>query len=191
MTTEKQGAFEEFATVVRARRTSMLVDRQREVPSEIVRTLCELAQWAPNHKRTWPWRFAECTGDGRLRLGNAYVADMIATGFGDEGKREKTRTKYARTPMVIVVGCASSPSSNLADDDRDAVAAAIQTLLLGATTLGLGSFWSTAPVTVAPTVNALCDFPEGTRVVGLIYLGWPVSNVEIPSRPDLQVHHVG
>lgn len=182
--------FAEFAAVVRARRTSMLVDRERDVPSEIVRSLCELGQWAPNHKRTWPWRFAECTGEGRIRLGQAYADDMIATGFGDEGKREKTRTKYARTPTVLVVGCAPSPSLHLAHDDRDAVAAAIQTMLLGATTLGLASFWSTAPVIVSPAVNKLCSFAEDTVVVGLIYLGWPVSEVEAPIRPEVKVNQV-
>ena len=48
----------DFAHLVRARRTSMLVHGQRPVPRDLVEQLCELAQWAPNHKRTWPWRFA-------------------------------------------------------------------------------------------------------------------------------------
>lgn len=190
MISDRSEAFDQFAQLVKSRRTSMVVDRYRAVPSDMVASLCSLGQWAPNHKRTWPWRFAECTGDGRFRLGEAYVADMIATGFGDEGKREKTRTKYARTPTVIVVGCAPSPTPHLANDDRDAVAAAVQTILLGATAMGLTSFWSTAPVTVSPSVNVLCDFPEDTRVVGLVYLGWPTGSVETPPRPTLQVRRV-
>ena len=190
MISDRSEAFDQFAQLVKSRRTSMVVDRDRAVPSDMVASLCSLGQWAPNHKRTWPWRFAECTGDGQFRLGEAYVADMIATGFGDEGKREKTRTKYARTPTVIVVGCAPSPTPHLANDDRDAVAAAVQTILLGATAMGLTSFWSTAPVTVSPSVNALCDFPEDTRVVGLVYLGWPAGSVETPPRPTLQVRRV-
>ena len=116
---------------------------------------------------------------------------MVASGFGDEGKREKTRTKYARTPTVLVIGCAPSPTPHLANDDRDAVAAAVQTLLLGATALGLASFWSTAPVAVAATVNSLCRFPDDTRVVGLVYLGWPIGSVETPSRPPLRINHIG
>ena len=47
----------------------MLVDKQRPVPHDILRELCELAQWAPNHKRTWPWRFAIADGEARTRLG--------------------------------------------------------------------------------------------------------------------------
>ena len=40
-------------------------------------SMCGLATWAPNHKKTWPWRFALFTGDGRARLGATMVDDMI------------------------------------------------------------------------------------------------------------------
>src|SRR5690349_19289008 len=107
----------------------MLVDRQREVEPEVIQRLCELAMWAPNHKRTWPTRFASLTGEARGRLGEAFVADMIAAEIGDEGKRQKTRTKYLRTPNILVVGCAPHPNPMIDDENRDTVAAAIQTLM--------------------------------------------------------------
>ena len=166
----------------------MFVDVERTVPNAVVADLCALAQWAPNHKRTWPWRFASVTGSARLRLGEAFVADMIANNFGDEGKRTKTLTKYARTPNVLVVGCVS-PSPSMAADDRDAVAAGIQTLLLGATTVGLASFWSTAAITTPTNVNILCGFPEGTRIIGVVYLGYAAASVHVPApeRPEPQI----
>ena len=167
----------------------MFVDLERIVPDHEIEELCATAQWAPNHKRTWPWRFAAFSGDSRLRLGEAFVADMVANEFGDEGKRIKTLTKYARTPNVLVVGCAPSPTPNLAADDRDAVAAGIQTLLLAATARGLASFWSTPAVTTAATVNELCRFPDGTRIVGVVYLGYPAQSVSVPTpeRPPVAI----
>ena len=179
---------DDYASLVRARRTSMFVDPARTVPDSTIAALCALAQWAPNHKRTWPWRFAAFAGDSRLRLGEAFVADMVANDFGDEGKRSKTLTKYARTPNVLVVGCVS-PSAGLAADDRDAVAAGIQTLLLGATTVGLASFWSTAAITTPAKVNELCGFPQGTRVVGVVYLGFANTAFAVPApeRPEPEI----
>ncbi len=174
---------EAFSALARSRRTSMFVDIDRVVPDSEILDLCATAQWAPNHKRTWPWRFAAFTGDSRKRLGEAFVADMIANDFGDDGKRIKTLTKYARTPNVLVVGCAPSSTPNLLSDDRDAVAAGIQTLLLAATSRGLASFWSTAAVTIPSTVNELCRFPEGTRIVGVVYLGYAAGTVSVP-MPD-------
>jgi nitroreductase len=182
--------FDDYARLVRARRTSMMVDRSKAVPLDTIERLCEIAQWAPNHKRTWPLRFAHCTGEGRARLGDAFVEDMIATSTGDAAKREKTKTKYLRAPSIVVVGCAPPVSMNLVADDRDAVAAGIQTLLLGATALGLASFWSTAPVATPHAVNALCGFEAGVRIVGVVYLGWPVDEVDTPNRPPARVTQV-
>jgi len=182
--------FDDFAELVRSRRTHMIVDRERVVPADVIDRLCGLATWAPNHKKTWPWRFSSLTGDARLRLGEAFVADMIDRDFGDEGKREKTRTKYTRTPNVVVVGCAPHDNPSLGDENRDAVAAAIQNLLLGATATGLASFWSTAPVIDSPRVLDLCGFKSGDRIIGLIYLGYPTGTVEVPERPPVSVNHL-
>ena len=183
-------SLEELKKLVRTRRTSMLVDKERDVPAATIEALCELATWAPNHKRTWPWRFALYSNEGRARLGQAFVTDMNASAIGDEAKRAKTLTKYGRTPAILVVGCAPGDGT-MRDDDRDAVAAGIQTFLLGATAAGLASYWSSAPVTDAPSVAALSGFEPGTRIISVIYLGWPSGhNVEVPVRPAIAMAHV-
>ena len=182
--------FEEFAALVRARRTSMVVDQQRDVPLDLVTELCELATWAPNHKRTWPWRFAVFTGSGRSRLGDAMADEMERADFGDEAKRAKTRSKYLRTPMTLVVGCAPHADAMLDAENRDAVAAGIQNLLLGATTLGLASFWSTPALARPPAVLDLCGFGPDDRLVGVVYLGWAAQVCPAPERPSPAITHV-
>lgn len=183
-------SIDDFADLVRSRRTHMLVDRDRPVPAETIERLCALATWAPNHKKTWPWRFASLTGDGRLRLGEAFVADMIERGFGDEGKRAKTLTKYARTPNLLAVGCAPHDNPMLDDENGYAVAAGIGILLLAATAEGIASFWSTPPLSDSRRALALCGFDPADRFVGLIYLGWPVASVATPDRPAVAVRHI-
>ncbi len=183
-------AFDELAELIRSRRTHMLVDHDRPVPDDLIERLCELATWAPNHKKTWPWRFASFTGDGRLRLGEAFVDDMCERGVGDEGKRLKTMTKYARTPAVVVAGCAAHEHPTFHDENRDSVAAGIQNLLLAATAAGLASFWSTPPLHDSHRALTLCGFAPDDRIVGVIYLGWPTATVERPERPPVQVRHV-
>ena len=182
--------FEEFSSLARSRRTSMIVDQTREVPLGVIAELCGLATWAPNHKKTWPWRFAVFTGEGRARLGDTMAGDMDRVGFGDETKRAKTRTKYLRTPATLVVGCAPHDDEMLHDENRDAVAAGIQNLLLGATTLGLASFWSTPALTQPTGVLELCDFEADDRLVGVIYLGWAAQTCPAPERPQLPITHI-
>jgi nitroreductase len=180
----------QFGALARARRTHMLVDRDREVPADLIEQLCEVATWAPNHKRTWPWRFASLTGDARARLGEAFAADRAERDFGDEGKRHKTLTKYLRTPNVLVVGCATDAKPSLHEENRDAVSAAVQTLLLAATAAGVASFWSTAPLIDSPRALELCGFPPDDRIIAVIYLGWPNGTAETPVRPQANVRHL-
>lgn len=168
----------------------MLVDQEREVPLAVVQQLCDLATWAPNHKRTWPWRFALFTQAGRRRLGEAMAADMVAADFGDDVKRLKTAGKYLRTPATIVVGCEAHSNEMLHHENRDAVAAAIQNILLGASALGLASFWSTPALTSPPGVLELCGFEPDDRIVGIIYLGWATTSVPTPDRTPATFTHV-
>ena len=182
-------AFAEMQTIgriVRARRTSMLVLADEALPTDLVQSLCDLAMWAPNHKRTWPWRFASFTGAGRATLGNV-VADAMAAHGDDEAKVAKARTKYTRTPNVLVVGSTPGDSPLRTAENRDAVAAGIQNLLLGATAAGVASYWGSCPKGANDPVADLCGFEPGTHVAAIIYLGWANGTVAAPARPPAQV----
>ncbi len=180
---------DDLARVIRSRRTSMLVDRERPVPRELVERLCELATWAPNHKRTWPWQFALAEGDGRARLGNV-IADAMEV-HGDPPERvTKARGKYLRTPATLVVGSAPGDTPDRTAENRDAVAAGVQNLLLAGTAHGLATYWGSCPKGANDPVAELCDFVPGTHVAALIYLGWATGHVVAPDRPDIHVHTI-
>jgi nitroreductase len=179
----------DLADLIRRRRTSMLVDKERAVPHDLVRDLCDLAQWSPNHKRTWPWRFALAEGPARAHLGNAIAEAMQAHGDLPE-KVDKTRTKYLRTPATVVVGSAPGDSPLRTAENRDAVAAGIQNLLLGATALGLASYWSSCPKGANDVVVDLCGFELGTHISAIVYLGWATAVITPPERPLPDVHMI-
>lgn len=176
--------------LIRLRRTNLLIDTSRSVPDDIVERLCALVQWAPNHKRTWPWHLAVVSGDGRARLGAALSDDQADDGETDTARLDKTRRKYGRAPVCIVVGYSTDPSPERSGENRDAAAAGIQNLLLGATAFGLASFWSSPPSRRAPRTRELCGFPGGVELLGVIYVGWPNGSVEVPLRPPLTIHTV-
>ena len=120
----------------------------------------------------------------------AFVGDMVERDVGDEGKRLKTTTKYTRTPATLVVGCEPHDHPTFHDENRDAVSAAIQNILLGATSAGLSSFWSTAPIIDAPRALELCGFAPDDRILGIIYLGWPNTTIDAPERPAPEIRHI-
>jgi pimeloyl-ACP methyl ester carboxylesterase/nitroreductase len=175
-----------FADLVRRRRTSMLVDRDRPVPRELLAGLCELAQWAPNHKRTWPWRFAVVEGDARGELGDLLADAMAAHGDPPE-KVAKTRGKYLRTPTTLIVGSAPGDSPLRTAENRDATAAGIQNVLLGATAAGLATYWGSCPKGANDPLVEWCGWEDGTHVAALIYLGWASSRAAAPARPPAPI----
>ena len=180
-----------FERLVATRRTNLRIDPDRPVADELVERLCHLAQWAPNHHRTWPWRFAALTGDARRRLG-ALVADDLRASGASPDKIAKAEGKYLRAPLMlaVAVGHGEGDDEVRRTEDRDAVAAGVQNLLLGATAAGLATYWGSGAVLGLDAVRRLCGFGPGDTLVALLYVGHPVGDVPVPSRPDPVVHRV-
>ena len=158
-------AYEVVSAVVRARRTSLAVDAARVVPPSIVEAICELARCAPNHKRTAPWRFALISGAARERLGTVVSRALHASGE-TKSRVARAASKYVRAPVVVVVGSAPGDSKLPDDENRDAVAAGIQNMLLAATALGLSSYWSSCPLVAHGDVAQFCGFEPRTHISG-------------------------
>jgi len=165
------------------RHSNLRVDPDRAIDPELVERLVRLAATAPNHKKTYPWRFRVVTGDARAALGEALAEDLIADGEDMPAKVAKARVKYLRAPVVLVVAAAAGTHEVMTEENRDAVAAAIQTLLLGATAAGLASLWSTGAAARSHRVAELVGLEPTDTVVGLVYLGWPNSELECGPRP--------
>jgi nitroreductase len=172
--------------VIRTRRTSLLMDADDPVPDELISLLLELATWAPNHKRTWPWRFTVITGAARYRLGEALAAVAPDLGVPPD-KVAKLPGKYARSAAVVLVWAAVDPDPHRAKEDRDAVAAAVQNLLLAATSFGLGNYWATVPAVLEHAVRRFAHLDEDHDLVALVYLGWPTGTAAVPGRPEPEV----
>jgi nitroreductase len=176
--------------VIRTRRTSLLVDPDDPVPDDLIARLVELATWAPNHKRTWPWRFTVLTDGARHRFGAALAAVAPSLGVPAE-KVAKLRTKYARSPAVVLVWVQVDPSPVRAREDRDAVAAAVQNLLLAATSFGLASYWATVPEVLEDAVRRFARVGDDHDLVALVYLGWPTGTASVPERPPAEIDWFG
>lgn len=173
--------------VIRSRRTSLLVDPDDEVPEDLIALLVELACWAPVHKRTWPWRYTVITGDARWRFGEALAAVAAAEGAVPPEKVAKLRVKYARSPVVLLVWVALADDAVRAREDRDAVAAAVQNLLLAATAFGLGNHWASLPEGLHDAARRFAGLDEDHDLVALVYLGWPTGAAPVPVRPPAQI----
>ncbi len=176
--------FSVISRVVKARRTNLRIDKDRPVDHSTVEALIELSTWAPNHHLTQPWLYSVVSGPARATMGEVTAEFLHSGGMTDEAKLEKTRTKYLRAPVLVMIASRSrdSASDSTRIEDRDAVASAVQTLLVAASSLGLSSYWGTGAICYAPAVKGFCGFPDDADVVAAIYLGWPIGGVPVPNR---------
>lgn len=177
---------DELETLIAARRSSMLIDAAREVDSAIIDRIVAAAQWAPNHKRTWPLRVAIVTGNSRRTLGDT-IADAMAIHGDDDMKVTKTRGKYMRSPVVIVVAAAEGETVNETEENRYAVAAGVQNMLLMIETFGLAALWGSPAKGANTAITSLCSMDTSDHVMGIIYVGWPTQTLQSPERPITQV----
>lgn len=174
----------------RSRRSNLRMDPDRPVADDLVDRLVRMAATAPNHRRTFPWRFRVLTGDARAALGEALAAHLVTAGDPPE-KIAKARSKYLRAPTIVVAASRVGDSPTMTAENRDAVSAALQTLLLGATAAGLASLWSTGAAVESSEVREVCGFDPTDRVVGIVYLGWPANEAPDAERPAPDVVHLG
>ncbi|WP_442600996.1 nitroreductase family protein [Paenibacillus sp. KN14-4R] len=148
------------------------------VDPKLIEEMLEAATWAPNHKKTEPWRFFVMTGEGRNVLGQAY-ADIALEGQDDElaGELlEQFRSKHAqkafRSPVIIGIAATPSPDATWIEE-MAAAHAAVQNMLLTAHALGLGAVWRTGDPTYHEKMSAAFGLNAGEQMVGFVYVGYP------------------
>ena len=149
------------------------------VPHEQLETLLELATWAPNHRLTEPWRFFVVEATAMPALTEAVLGTI-----SDDShpkllrKRELLKQQLPTLGAFLAVARTKVPDDDLADrEDYAACCCAVQNILLGATAMGYGSFWSSAKVFNRPAVREFLGIPDGLELVASIWLGEPADQV--------------
>jgi nitroreductase len=156
----------------------------------VLEAILEAAVWAPNHRLTQPWKFIILEGAARLPLAElrrALKARELAEKGADpatiDAEADESGGKLLRAPVLIIVATQQVGDEIQKEEDFSATAAAIQNMLLAATELGVGTFWTSGPIAVAPETNALLDLAPTDRIVGIIHTGYPVEVNPPGQRP--------
>lgn len=178
---------EEVARVLRERRTvgAFLPETP---PAAVIDKALELATWAPNHRKTEPWRFYRLgpqTVSAICELNAALVAEKKGHDAGETKRRQ-----WSMVPGWLLVTCRRSSDELLQQEDYAACCCAIQNFTLALWSAGVGSKWSTGDVTRHPDFFRLLDInPDDEKVVGLMWYGYPQSIPTQTRSPIVQFLH--
>lgn len=153
-----------------------------------VRLLLSAAVAAPDHGEARPWRFVVFRGEDREHFGLVLerAAQALAADAGtdlDDDRATKERHRFLRAPVVVAVVCRMQARRVLQAEQRDAVAAATQNLLLAATARGWGSVWRTGEAALSPVVRDSLRLAVDDAIVGFVYLGTIPPDGAKPPRP--------
>ena len=144
-----------------------------------VERILEAATHAPNHHNVQPWRFFVLAGSARAELGEIMAASLLTRldNIAEDKRKailEKQRSKPLRAP-ILIVAAAEYPRQNgvLEIENVEAVAAAVENMLLTAQELGLAAMWRTGDAAYDPQVKRWLGLSPEDHIVAFIYLGYP------------------
>jgi len=159
--------------LIRTRRTHKSFGTEPVEP-DVLEELFELARWAPNHHRTFPWRFRVLGPESRERLKDA------------AGPSEAP--KLERAPTLVLATAALTGDLIQDEEDMCATACAIYAVLLCAHARGLAGYWRTPRVVRTRAGREALGVPHGERVLGLIHLGPARGSPPVPERPAVETY---
>ncbi len=147
----------------------------QKIADEQIRSLLELANWAPTHGRTEPWRFVVFSGETIAK----FSADHAALYKNNTPEDKYTEAKYEgllhtadNASHVIAVYMKRLPEAKIpVVEDIAATAAAVQNILLGAEALGIAVLWSTGGMVHNPAMKTYFGLDQEDVMMGLLYMG--------------------
>ena len=128
---------------------------------------------APDHAWMRPWRYLTIRGEGLLKLGDVFVeAALKKDAELTEDSIAKLRKKPQRAPLMIVAIANIQEHAKVpALEQRLAVGAGIQNILIAAYAMGLGAIWRTGEIVNDEHVRGALELKESEEILGFIYLG--------------------
>ncbi len=150
-------------------RRSVRLYQDKPVPQELLLQILEAGRWAPTGANLQPWHFIVVTDpETRKRIGE--VARFFFIKSSHVGK----------APVVLVLGFDTRKGKY----GRYDVTLAGGNMLTMTTHLGLGTCWIGA--FDEPKVKEILEIPENIEVIGLITLGYPGEDAEVPPKVELE-----
>ena len=170
--------FEIVSAAIAGRRTIKPAQMNgRIIPDELIHQLLALANWAPTHGNTEPWRFFVWAGrektDEFCRQHAALYRQHTPPQSYNEGAVDKLTNMGNNASHVIIAAMRRGTLERIPVlEEIAAAAAAVENLLIGASAAGIAAYWGSGGMVLKPAMNDFLDLREEDLVLGALYLGY-------------------
>lgn len=154
---------------------------------EQVKQLYQAAFRAPDHAWIRPWRYLTVRGEGLQALGEVFAkAGLRKDPDLVEEKIAKLKRMPQRAPLMIVAIANIQANAKVPEvEQRLAVGAGIQNMLIAAYSMGLGAIWRTGEMAYNCHVKESLGLQQNEEILGFIYLGHV--NCKLKQPPELNM----
>lgn len=142
-----------------------------DINEDIIDQVLYSAQFAPNHKKTKPWRFKVFQTLDKDVLGEE-MAELYKKNTPEEKFNEKKylsiQEKVKQTPVIITI---SVNFSGLLPEWEEiaATSMAVQNMYLTCTALNIGCYWSTPGI--KDQIGKFLQLEDNQKCIGFFYMG--------------------
>ncbi|MEM9077138.1 MAG: nitroreductase [Bacteroidota bacterium] len=156
------------------------------IEKETIEKVLEAANWAPNHKKTEPWRFKVLKGDKKRELG-VFLSEKYqeVDSKPKQIKIKKLQENPQRAAAIIAICMQRDPNESLPEwEELAATAMAVQNMWLCCTELGIGSYWSSPGL--IKYMDEFFDLGKGEKCLGFFYMGYYDDEVDTSPRNPIE-----
>lgn len=154
----------------------------KPISKELLLSIVEMANWAPTHRKTEPWRFKIIQGASLKRLGQFLKEKYLQT----EARPKKIKIKKleenpAKAGAIIAICMQRDPEERIPEwEEIAATAMAVQNMWLYCHSLGIGAYWSSPGL--IRYMDEFFEMAAGERCLGFFYMGYYEGESTVPER---------
>lgn len=153
-----------------------------KIPDEQIQAILELANYAPTHGLTEPWRFVVYSGGNVVDFceqhASLYKANTPPDKF-ETAKYDKLLHMGDKASHIIIAIMQRGRLPKIHPwEEKAAVATAVQNMLLGATAFGIATYWGSGGMAQHNAMKDFLSLNEADFVMGILYFGY--SNKQPP-----------
>ncbi|HEY0297912.1 MAG TPA: nitroreductase [Arachidicoccus sp.] len=151
-----------------------------------IEQLLNLANWAPTHAFTEPWRFIVMRDTAVQRFcedhANLYKANTPEEKF-IQATYDKLKEMGNSVSHIIAVFSKRGENPNIPElEEICATACAVQNILLGAEAMNIAALWSTGGQVLKPAMKKYFNLREEDTMLGILYLGYSDQSKPVGKR---------
>lgn len=162
------------------------------IPQSDLLKILESARWAPNHRKTEPWRYKVLQGNALTDLGNFMVEQFIlSTDKAVPLKLKKLQEKLEVTTAMILIFKSRDVKESIPEwEEIAAVSMSVQNMWLTTHNLGYGCYWSSPKSFADMSKFSKITVEDREEFLGFLYIGTydknAVTNSLLPDRKSIE-----